>query len=181
MKLFYSLLLLSFSFATFSQEKWTTQSGTIGFEASVPLFEEITAENNFVECIVNTKNKTISCIVKIKDFDFKLDLMKTHFNEIYLESDKYPRALFKGSIPNFDIDKISNEGTILKINGTIKIHGVSKPLSVNGIFKKSKNQLQLQAIFILDTDDFEIKIPSMIIAKVSKKVRTQLDCTLESN
>lgn len=86
MKLFYSLLLLSFSFATFSQEKWTTQLGTIGFEASVPLFEEITAENNFVECIVNTKNKTISCIVKIKDFDFKLDLMKTHFNEIYLES-----------------------------------------------------------------------------------------------
>lgn len=181
MKLFFSVLLLSLSLAAFSQEKWTTQSGTIGFEASVPLFEEITAENNFVECTLNTKNKTISCIVKIKDFNFKLDLMKTHFNEIYLESDKYPRALFKGSIPNFDIDKISNEGTILKINGTIKIHGVSKPLSVNGIFKKSKNQLQLQANFILDTDDFEIKIPSMIIAKVSKKVRTQLDCTLESN
>jgi uncharacterized protein YjbK len=63
----------------------------------------------------------------------------------------------------------------------IKIHGVSKPLSVNGIFKKSKNQLQLQANFILDTEDFEIKIPSMIIAKVSKKVRTQLDCILESH
>ena len=63
----------------------------------------------------------------------------------------------------------------------IKIHGVSKPLSVNGIFKKSKNQLQLQANFILDTDDFEIKIPSMIIAKVSKKVQTQLDCILESH
>ena len=64
MKLFFSVLLLSLSLAAFSQEKWTTQSGNIGFEASVPLFEEITAENNFVECTVNTKNKTISCIEK---------------------------------------------------------------------------------------------------------------------
>jgi len=181
MKLFFSVLLLSLSLAAFSQEKWTTQSGTIGFEASVPLFEEITAENNFVECIVNTKNKTISCVVKIKNFEFKRNLMRTHFNEIYLESDKYPRATFKGLIPNFAINNITNEGTILKINGTLKIHGVTKSVSVNGIFKKSKNQLQLQANFILDTDDFEIKIPSMIIAKVSKKVRTQLDCALESN
>ena len=72
MKLFFSVLLLSLSLAAFSQEKWTTQSGNIGFEASVPLFEEITAENNFVECTVNTKNKTISCIVKIKYFDLKV-------------------------------------------------------------------------------------------------------------
>ena len=164
-----------------AQKKLETTTGKVFFEASVPLFEEISAANNAVNCTLNLKDNSIVFSLKIKDFKFKRDLMHTHFNEIYLESDKYPRALFKGSIPNFDIDKISNEGTILKINGTIKIHGVSKPLSVNGIFKKSKNQLQLQANFILDTDDFEIKIPSMIIAKVSKKVRTQLDCTLESN
>ena len=181
MKLYYSLLLLSFSCHTFSQEKWTTETGTLNFEASIPLFEEIKAQNNLVKCVINTKDNSIVCVVKIKDFEFKRDLMRTHFNEIYLDSDKYPRATFKGFIPNFVMDKITTEGTILKINGTLKIHGVTKSVSVNGIFKKSKNQLQLQANFILDTDDFEIKIPSMIVAKVSKKVRTQLDCTLQSN
>ena len=72
--------------------------------------------------------------------------MHTHFNEIYLESDKYPRATFKGVVPNFDLDKISPEGTFLKINGTIKIHGVSKPITVSGILKKTKNQL----LFFID-------------------------------
>ena len=105
--------------------------------------------------------------------------MQKHFNEIYLESDKYPRATFKGKIPNLEVDKISSEGTILKMNGIMKIHGVSKTISVNGIFKKSKKQLQLVANFVIDTDDFEIKIPSMILPKVSKKVKTQLEFILE--
>ena len=181
MKQFYSLLFLFTSCLSFAQEKWTTESGHINFEASIPLFEEINAESNSARCIINTKEKNIVCFVKIKDFKFKRDLMQTHFNEIYLESDKYPRATFKGKIPNLEVDKISSEGTILKMNGIMKIQGVSKTISVNGIFKKSKNQLQLVANFVIDTDDFEIKIPNMILPKVSKKVKTQLEFILEYN
>lgn len=162
-----------------AQKKLETTSGKVFFEASVPLFEEISAVNNAVNCTLNIKDNSIVFFLKIKDFKFKRDLMHTHFNEIYLESDKYPRATFKGVVPNFDLDKISPEGTFLKINGTIKIHGVSKPITVSGIFKKTKNQLQITADFILNTDDFEIKIPSMILPKISKKVQTHLECFLQ--
>jgi polyisoprenoid-binding protein YceI len=162
-----------------AQKKLETTTGKVFFEASVPLFEEISAENNAVNCLLNLKDNSIIFSLKIKDFKFKRDLMYTHFNEIYLESDQYPRATFKGSVPNFELDKISPEGTILKINGVIKIHGVSKPISVSGVFKRTKNHLNLIAKFILDTDDFEINIPSMIVAKISKKVQTHLECTLQ--
>lgn len=162
-----------------AQKKLETTSGKVFFEASVPLFEEISAVNKAVNCSLNLKDNSIVFSLKIKDFKFKRDLMHTHFNEIYLESDKYPRATFKGVVPNFDLDKISPEGTFLKINGTIKIHGVSKPITVSGIFKKTKNQLQVTADFTLNTDDFEIKILSMILPKISKKVQTHLECSLQ--
>ena len=179
MKQLYLLLLLLLSCFSFAQEKWITDSGTIKFEASVPLFEEISAQNNLVKCVINSEEKTIVCLLKIKDFEFKRDLMRTHFNEIYLESDKYPRATFKGRISNFDTNKISSKGTILAMDGTIKIHGISKKMSANGIFKKKTNQLQLVANFIIDTDDFQIKIPSMILPRISKKVQTKIEFTLQ--
>ncbi len=179
MKQFYSLLFLFTSCLSFAQEKWTTESGHINFEASIPLFEEINAENNSARCIINTKEKNIVCFVKIKDFKFKRDLMQTHFNEIYLESDKYPKATFKGTIPNLEIAKISSVEIILPINGKIKIHGITQPLSIKGKFKKTQDNLQLTADFELNTDDFKIEIPSMILPKVSKIVKSHIDFTLE--
>lgn len=179
MKKIISIIILFNCIYVLAQKKLETTSGKVFFEASVPLFEEISAVNNAVNCTLNLKDNSIVFSLKIKDFKFKRDLMYTHFNEIYLESDKYPRATFKGVVPNFDLDKISPEGTFLKINGTIKIHGVSKPFTVSGIFKKTKNQLQVTADFILNTDDFEIKIPSMILPKISKKVQTHLECSLQ--
>lgn len=179
MKKIISIIILFNCIYVLAQKKLETTSGKVFFEASVPLFEEISAVNNAVNCTLNLKDNSIVFFLKIKDFKFKRDLMHTHFNEIYLESDKYPRATFKGVVPNFDLDKISPEGTFLKINGTIKIHGVSKPITVSGIFKKTKNQLQITADFILNTDDFEIKIPSMILPKISKKVQTHLECSLQ--
>ena len=179
MKRITSILLLLISCFSFAQDKCTTQSGNINFEASVPFFEEVKAQNYMVKCVLNSEDKIIVCALKIKDFHFKLDLMETHFNEIYLESNKHPRATFKGTIPNLDVTKITSEGVILPINGKIKIHGVTQPLSIKGKFKKTDNAIQLTADFELDTDDFKIEIPSMILPKISKKVKTHIDFILE--
>lgn len=175
---FYPLFLL-LSICSFAQEKWTTQSGTINFEASVPLFEEINAINNLVKCVLNTEDKTIVFVVKIKDFRFKRELMETHFNEIYMESDKYPRAVFKGTFTSLDPNKITSDGIVLPIKGDIKIHGIAKNITVKAVIKKVVNSLQLSSDFDLNTDDFKIEIPTMILPKISKTVHTHLNCTLQ--
>ncbi|MEY4433363.1 MAG: hypothetical protein RLZZ44_1497, partial [Bacteroidota bacterium] len=151
----------------------------INFEASVPLFEEVKAQNNAVRCVFNIKDKSISCVLKIKGFHFKRDLMETHFNEIYMESDRYPRASFKGVIPNVAISKITSEGSSVSINGKIKIRGISQPLILKGTLKKLGNTIQLEADFELYTDDFKIAIPNMILPKVSKKVQTKINFVLK--
>ena len=179
MKKIISILFICISSISFAQEKWTTQSGTINFEASIPLFEEVSAQNNSVKCVLNTEEKTIVCVLKIKDFHFKRDLMEIHFNEIYMQSDTYPRAIFKGTITDLDLNKITSEGTILPINGNIKIHGVTQSISVKAVITKIANRLQLTSDFDLNTDDFKIEIPSMILPKISKIVHTHLNCTLQ--
>ncbi|WP_296686849.1 YceI family protein [Flavobacterium sp.] len=179
MKKFTSILLLLISCFSLAQEKWTTQSGSVSFEASVPLFEEVRAINNSVKCVLNSEDKTIVCVLKIKDFHFKRELMETHFNEIYMESDTYPKAIFKGTFTNLDLTKIPSEGITLPINGNIKIHGVTQSISLKGKFKKIDNTIQITADFELDTDDFKIKIPSIILPKISKKVKTHIDLILE--
>ena len=179
MKKIISILFICISSISFAQEKWTTQSGTISFEASIPLFEEVSARNNSVKCVLNTEEKTIVCILKIKDFHFKRDLMEIHFNEIYMQSDTYPRAIFKGTITDLDLNKITSEGIILPINGNIKIHGVTQSISVKAVITKIANRLQLTSDFDLNTDDFKIEIPSMILPKISKTVHTHLNCTLQ--
>lgn len=179
MKRIITILVLYCSSFLYAQDKWTTHWGSVNFEASIPLFEEVSAENNSVYAVLNTKDKSLICVLKIKDFHFKRDLMEAHFNEIYMESDRYPRATFKGIIPNLDSNKITSEGIILAINGNIKIHGVIQSISLKGKFKKIDNAIQITTDFELDTDDFKIKIPSIILPKISKKVKTHIDLILE--
>ena len=101
--LFYILFFVSaFNFA---QEKYLTKTGELSFEASVPSFEEVAAKNNSVTALLNTENGEIAVLALIKGFRFKNALMEEHFNENYAESTKFPKALFKGQIVNFSLDK----------------------------------------------------------------------------
>ena len=94
-------LVLLIGIAGFSQSKLITKTGKITFEASVPAFEEVKAKNESVTCILNTENGEIATLALIKGFRFKIALMEEHFNENYIESDRYPKATFKGKIDDF--------------------------------------------------------------------------------
>ena len=96
-------LLIVISLSSFAQTKMFTKSGKISFEASVPAFEEVKAKNESVTCVLNPSTGEIASLALIKGFRFKVALMEEHFNENYIESDTYPKAIFKGKIDNFDV------------------------------------------------------------------------------
>lgn len=171
--------LLFFTLNILSQERLMTAKGNINFEASVPFFEEVKAKNEDVICILNHKNGELSCTVLIKKFQFKRDLMYEHFNDNYLESDRYSKATFKGIIDKFDLKDINNTNKEYLIKGKIEIHGKSKKISVTAKIKKIDNEVQIVSNFTLNTEDFNIEIPSMVIAKISKFVNTEIDFKLK--
>ena len=174
------LILASFiALSTNAQEKMTTTNGIIYFEASVPLFEDVEAKNEAVNCYLNAKNGAILFVVPINMFRFERSLMEEHFNANYLESKKYPKATFKGLIEKFDLKNIDSNETEYFIDGKITIHGKSKNIRVNAKIKKVDKGIELQSNFSLNTDDFNIKIPFIIRSKISKKVNVSVYCVLQ--
>jgi hypothetical protein len=168
------IFLLVFNTMTiFSQEKLTTKKGIIKFEASVPSFEEIKAQNENVSCVLNTKTGEIASLALVKGFRFKIALMEEHFNENYIESDKYPKATFKGKIQQFDLAQITEKAAPYKMTGTLEIRGKSKAIETTAMIKKTSKGIEIKSAFDVSTDDFGIEIPSVVSKKVSKKVEIE--------
>ncbi len=175
---FLSLLIL-ISLSSFAQTKMITKSGKVTFEASVPAFEEIKAKNQAVTCVLNTGNGEIASLVLIKGFRFKVALMEEHFNENYMESDSYPKAIFKGKIENFDVSKLTETAKEYTVKGKMEMHGKIKETIIKATLRKSGEGIQINSDFNLNTDDYGIEIPSVVSKKVSKKVAVTLDATVK--
>lgn len=179
MKKIFLFFAVIFSTSLFAQDKIVTKNGSLSFEASVPSFEEVKAKNDGVTFIINTKTGEIASLALVKGFRFKVALMEEHFNENYVESDKYPKSTFKGKIENFDYSKLTSEGKTYTIKGTLELHGKSKEITITATLKKVASGVDLNSSFYVNTDDFDIKIPSVVSKKVSKKVNVKIDATLK--
>lgn len=172
-------ILLFISSFNFAQDKLITKTGTITFEASVPSFEEVKAKNSGVSCVLNTKTGEIASLALMKGFRFKIALMEEHFNENYIESDKFPKATFKGKIENFDFSKITTVPVNYIIIGKLELHGKSKEIAITAKIKKGKDGIEIASNFSVNTDDFDIEIPSVVSKKVTKKVNVQFEFVLK--
>ena len=173
------LLFLSVIYGSFAQERLITNIGIITFEASIPFFEEVKGTTDKAICILEPRTSKLTCVVIIKGFQFKRQLMKTHFNENYIESDKHSKATFKGKIEKFDLKSVREEPLEYLIKGKIEIHGVTKNIVVKAKIKKVTDGVELTSDFNLNTDDFNIEIPFIVSNKISKNVNTKLKFVLQ--
>lgn len=164
------LSLLFISNFCFAQDEMITHSGIVNFEASLPLFEEVKATNETSTCTLNTNTGAITNVVIIKDFHFKIPLMEDHFNVNYLESDHHPKAIFKGKIQGFNINIIGTDSKEFVMKGKLEIHGKSKEISIPVYLKKGEGGLEIISNFKVCINDFDIKIPRVLIVKIAENV-----------
>lgn len=168
------LILLFTTYSFIAQEKITTNKAIINFEATVPYFEEIKAVNKSVMIILDPKASTLLCTVVMRDFHFKLDLMEEHFNQNYVESDRYPKAFFKGKIAKFDLKDIDETEKEYMIKGKLMIRGKYKEIAVKALLKKVYGGIQIRSDFPITISDFDIEIPDRIASKIAKTANTEL-------
>ncbi len=88
-----SILLLSAGYV--SAQKYSSKTGKVSFEASVPLFDDIFAQDDNNIVILNADSGEMASVSTVKNFHFKTKLMEEHFNESYAESAKYLKQLSK--------------------------------------------------------------------------------------
>ena len=179
MKITLLIPILFLSFSIIAQEKMITKNGTISFEASVPAFEEVKAKNTGVSCVLNTKTGEIASLALMKGFKFKVALMEEHFNENYVESDRFPKAIFKGKIEGFDTSLITAAPKDFVLNGKLELHGKSVPIKTIAKISKSAAGINLNTTFSVNASDFNIAIPSVVKSKVSNKINIQVASVLK--
>ena len=155
-----------------SQERYLTKNGAITFYSKMPL-EDITADNNQVLSIIDASSGKMAISILMKSFMFKKALMQEHFNENYVESDKFPKATFKGNILNFDAIKQAAIKT--QVKGVLTIHGISKEMTIGANFKKTKETIQVNGDFFIEMDDFDIEIPAVVAKKIATKIKVSFN------
>lgn len=173
------LLMYFFTSGLYSQSKKVTKTGEIHFEASVPSFEEVAALNKSTTVVLNTETGEIAALALIKGFRFKTALMEEHFNENYMESNRYPKATFKGKVYGLDINNLAENTKDFSIKGVLDIHGKSKEITIPAKIKKTGDGIVIVSNFSVNSDDFNIQIPKVVSKKVSKKVNINLDFVLK--
>lgn len=168
MKTFISFFLLVLLSVGVQAQPLVTRSGYASFFSSTPL-EDIKAENNQVQAAIDPVKKTLAFAMLMKGFLFDKDLMQEHFNENYVESDKFPKATFNGNYTG-NVDLTKNGNYPIQVTGAITLHGVTRPLTVPATLVVQDKILMGQAKFYLKPADFNIKIPALVKNNIAKEI-----------
>jgi hypothetical protein len=178
-KISVAIMLLVLGTITYAQDKYFTKTAKIEFFSKAAL-EDIDAKNKTATAILDAKTGAVQFAVVMKGFEFQKALMQEHFNENYVESGKYPKAEFKGTVTNNSSINYSKDGTYTaKVKGKMTIHGVTKDVETTGTVKVDEGKLQLNSAFNLLLSDYNIRIPAVVKDKLSNSIRVSVDARLE--
>ena len=172
------VLIIVSSIALQAQNKYIDKKGTLTFEASEELFEPVKATNESVTAILNTETNEIASLALIKGFRFKNSLMEEHFNENYIESETYPKAIFKGKLLDFNFSNLMENQTEVVVDGTIELHGKEKQIKTTLKINKVDDLIILKGSFTVTPSDFDIDIPKVVENKIAKNIIVYLDFKL---
>jgi polyisoprenoid-binding protein YceI len=176
------LLIAAISIAsinTINAQTLFTKNGKISFFSKTSM-ENIDAVNNQVVSVLDSKTGTMQFSVQVTGFLFKKALMQEHFNGDYMESGKYPKATFKGTIADISKVNFSKDGTYaVSVSGNMVLHGVTNKITVPGTVSIVGGKVNATATFNILLSDYKIDIPKMVQNNISKSIEIKVDCNYQ--
>ena len=163
------------------QAKYMTKTGLISF-FSASIMEDIEARNNKVAAVLDLSTGQLAFAVPIREFQFKCTLMQEHFNENYMESDKYPKATFSGQVVNAAqvLKQLPTAAQNVEVEGLMTLHGVAHKVAVSGTLQLRDGQLVVFAYFNIAPADYAIDIPLLVREHIAKSVSVRVNLTCDA-
>jgi hypothetical protein len=157
---------------------YQTTSGKISFRSDAPL-EVIKASSDELIGLLDISKKNFSFKIDIHSFQgFNNPLQKEHFNENYMESDKYPYASFSGKIIE-DVDLAADGDYELRAKGNLLIHNVSQERIIKAIVNVKKNVITVNSDFTVLLSDHNIPIPKVVYQKLANEIKVEVNAIFE--
>jgi len=154
-----------------SAQKFQASKSYVKFFSAAPL-EDIEAVNESAKSILDLSSGELVYSISIKDFKFEKSLMQEHFNENYLESEKYPKSTLSAKIKDWNKEKGEQEVTV---SGKLKIHGITKDVEVTGKLNYQDDKVTVSAKFPVQLKDYKIKIPKALFYNIAESVEVTIE------
>jgi hypothetical protein len=167
-KLSFICLLSLWLNSLLAQPFFKSTTGKVSFYAGTPI-EDIDAVAIKYVSIINIANGEVGFSIKNTDFKFKNGLMEEHFNENYMESEKYPKSDFKGKIVDYQtIDINKNQKYQVEVLGKLSIHGVSVERTIKVDLNVENKKIYLLATFEVPLEDHKVERPKIVWEKIAE-------------
>ncbi|AXG72218.1 YceI-like domain protein [Kordia sp. SMS9] len=171
-------LCLFLAVGTVAAQKYYTKTGTTDFKASVEAFEPVEAKSNSTTAVLKVDSGELAALLFIKSFHFKVALMEEHFNENYMDSDKFPKATFKGKLEGFNMSDLSSTAKEYNLTGTLTVRGKAKEVATTAKVSKNGDKIMVASFLSVKPQDFGIEIPSIVREKIAKEINITLNYEL---
>jgi len=174
-----TMVLILISVVAFSQGMYYTKTGKVSFYSKAPL-EDIEAKNRTATSVLNITTGQVEVSIPMKGFEFEKALMQEHFNENYVESDKFPKASFKGIINDLSKTDLSVNGKYTAtIDGKLTLHGETRYITTPVTFTNENGSIRAVAEFTVALEDYKISVPSIVKDKIGKDVKILIEFNYE--
>ncbi|WP_400192835.1 YceI family protein [Hymenobacter sp. B81] len=172
------LLLISPALAP-AQDKYLTHKGTVSF-FSTSILEDIEATTTQGSALIDLSSGQLAFSIPIRSFQFKRTLMQEHFNENYMESERFPKSSFKGRTVAFDAAALRKGGSQrVTVEGDLTIHGVTRRVTASGALELQRGVLLVNAYFSVAPADYGIEIPLLVRENIAKTVGIKVSMICE--
>ncbi len=176
--LFVLIVIIFQSISASSTTYFYSNTSKVNFSSDAPQ-ELISASSNSMRGLIDADKKTFIFKVLIRTFSgFNSALQKEHFNEKFLESEKYPEALFSGKIIE-DIDFTIPGTYTIRTKGKFIIHGVEQERIVKTEITIKGEEIIFSTKFTILLADFNIKVPKVVHEKIASEISVEVEGVLK--
>jgi hypothetical protein len=173
MKKLFPFIFIIFLSSSIQAQVWFAKNAYVRFFSSTPI-EDIEGINKYAAGALNTNTGKIYFKVMMKSFKFEKSLMQEHFNENYIESDKYPSAEFEGNF--VEMPDLKKDGIyVVKVKGKFSLHGVSVDREFIVNLKVAGEKITASSAFKVKCRDFNIKIPKVVATNIQEDIEVTLN------
>jgi len=137
--------------------------------SSAPI-EDISAETATGTSVFNAATGELGFSVSIRSFTFPKSLMQEHFNSDYMESDKFPKATFKGKIQQ-PVDVTKNGTFPITVTGELEVHGVKQTRTIPGTLTVNNGAVSMASEFMVKCADHNIEIPKLVFHNIAESIK----------
>ncbi len=157
------------------QDLYACKNARVSLYSSAPI-EDIKATSNTGTSVYNASTGDLAFAVPIRSFQFEKSLMQEHFNDDYMESDKFPKATFKGKVNEHP--DLSKDGSYpITATGYFQVHGVTQSRTINGNLKVSNGVITMTSEFMVKCADHHIDIPKIVFHNIAESIKINVTAT----